>query len=79
MDAWINRMLLKDADAAAIRMKWQEIMATGEYGKQAKEHRRCILIGADITKGIVPMEANIAFGAMPAAGFFKILSLLQAV
>ena len=59
IEAWISRDAAEqDADAAAIRMKWQEIIKEWQIWEAAKEHRRCILIGADITKGIVPIEAK---------------------
>ncbi len=59
IEAWISRDAAEqDADAAAIRMKWQEIIKEWQIWEAAKEHRRCILIGADITKGIVPIEAE---------------------
>jgi adenosylcobinamide kinase / adenosylcobinamide-phosphate guanylyltransferase len=59
IEAWIERDVSEhDADAAAIRLKWREIIGQWKMWEAATEHRRCILIGADITKGIVPIEVN---------------------
>ena len=59
IEAWISRDAAEqDADAAAIRLKWREIIEQWQIWEAAKEHRRCILIGADITKGIVPIAVK---------------------
>lgn len=59
IEAWIKRTVSEqDIDAAAIRIKWQEIIGQWRIWKDEKVNRRCILIGADITKGIVPIEVE---------------------
>ena len=55
IEAWIKRDAANQ-EAAAIRMKWQEIISKWRIWEEAKNDRRLILIGADITKGIVPIE-----------------------
>ena len=42
----------------SIRMKWQEIIGEWRIWEEEKNDRHLILIGADITKGIVPIEVE---------------------
>ncbi len=57
IEAWIKRDAANQ-EAAAIRMNWQEIIRKWRIWEEAKNDRRLILIGADITKGIVPIEVE---------------------
>ena len=57
IEAWIKRDASKQ-EAAVIRLNWQEIIGEWRIWEEAKNNRRCILIGADITKGIVPIEVE---------------------
>jgi adenosyl cobinamide kinase/adenosyl cobinamide phosphate guanylyltransferase len=57
IEAWLK----KDAhmqEAEAIRVKWQEFIQQRRIWEEEKDNRHCILIGADITKGIVPIEVE---------------------
>jgi len=55
IEAWIQSDATEQ-DAAAIRVKWQEIIQRWRIWEEEKENRLCLIIGADITKGIVPIE-----------------------
>lgn len=57
IEAWIKREAANQ-EAAVIRMNWQEIISKWRIWEEAKNDRRLILIGADITKGIVPIEVE---------------------
>ena len=57
MDAWIQQDAEK-MEAESIRKKWKEIMNSWQLWEKEKQERNCIVIGSDITKGIVPVEAN---------------------
>lgn len=58
IEAWIKKEISEQNDAAAIRLKWQEIIEEWRIWEEEKENHRCIIIGADITKGIVPIEVE---------------------
>lgn len=57
IEAWIKREATAQ-DAAAIRTQWQDIIGKWRIWEEENNHRRLILIGADITKGIVPIEVE---------------------
>lgn len=57
IEAWIQWDAVEQ-DAAAIRVKWQEIIQRWRIWEEEKENRLCLIIGADITKGIVPIEVE---------------------
>jgi adenosyl cobinamide kinase/adenosyl cobinamide phosphate guanylyltransferase len=40
-----------------IRDKWQEMLAKWQAWEKTAVNRKIVLIGSDISKGIVPMEA----------------------
>lgn len=55
IEAWIKKDVSKK-EAAVIRSKWKEIIGEWRIWEEEKSNRHLILIGADITKGIVPIE-----------------------
>lgn len=55
IEVWIKKDVSKK-EAAVIRSKWQEIIREWRIWEEEKDNRQLILIGADITKGIVPIE-----------------------
>lgn len=57
IEAWIKKDASKK-EAAVVRSKWQEIISEWRIWEEAKDNRHLILIGADITKGIVPIEVE---------------------
>ncbi|MFE4894267.1 bifunctional adenosylcobinamide kinase/adenosylcobinamide-phosphate guanylyltransferase [Peribacillus butanolivorans] len=57
LDAWIQQDAEK-MDAESIRKRWKEIMADWRIWEKEKDDHNCIVIGSDISKGIVPMEAQ---------------------
>lgn len=57
IEAWIQSDAAEQ-DATAIRVKWQEIIQRWRIWEEEKENRLCLIIGADITKGIVPIEVE---------------------
>lgn len=57
IEAWIKRDV-SIKEATVIRRKWQEIITQWRIWEEAEDNRCCILIGADITKGIVPIEVE---------------------
>ncbi|MGE6377291.1 bifunctional adenosylcobinamide kinase/adenosylcobinamide-phosphate guanylyltransferase [Peribacillus muralis] len=57
LDGWIQADAKKMA-ADAIREKWQEIIADWRIWEKGSDERSCIVIGSDLSKGIVPMEAS---------------------
>jgi len=56
VEMWL-RNEVQQQTAEAIRIKWQEIIKRWRIWEEEKKTRCCIIIGADITKGIVPIEA----------------------
>ncbi|MDP1418553.1 bifunctional adenosylcobinamide kinase/adenosylcobinamide-phosphate guanylyltransferase [Peribacillus simplex] len=57
LDAWVQQ----DAemmDSDSIRKRWKEIMADWRIWEKERDEHNCIVIGSDISKGIVPMEAR---------------------
>lgn len=57
IEAWIEEDI-HSLEADAIRAKWQEIIQSWEIWEQEKAERSLVMIGSDITKGIVPIEAH---------------------
>lgn len=57
LDAWIGQDV-DSMDAGSIRKKWKGILENWRIWEKEKDGRTCIVIGSDITKGIVPMEAQ---------------------
>ncbi|WP_285767993.1 bifunctional adenosylcobinamide kinase/adenosylcobinamide-phosphate guanylyltransferase [Peribacillus sp. SI8-4] len=57
LDGWIQEDAKKMA-ADAIREKWQEIIAGWRIWEKERNDHRFIVIGSDLSKGIVPMEAT---------------------
>ena len=57
LDGWI-REDAKKMTPEAVRRKWKETMKEWRIWEKAKPERCCIVIGSDISKGIVPMEAE---------------------
>lgn len=57
LDAWIEQDV-DILDIEEIRKKWKEIMDDWRIWENERQNRKCIVIGSDITKGIVPMEAR---------------------
>ncbi len=57
IEAWIKGEASAQ-EAAVIRLKWQEIISGWRIWEEENNDRRLILIGADITKGIVPIEVE---------------------
>lgn len=57
LDAWIEQDV-DIMDIEEIRKKWKGIMDDWRIWENERQDRKCIVIGSDITKGIVPMEAR---------------------
>ena len=57
IEQWIKE-LLTEFDAEAVRENGKHFWKNGRFGKAADQGRMVILIGSDITKGIVPIEAE---------------------
>ena len=57
IEQWIKE-LLTEFEAEAVRGKWQALLEKWQIWERAEQGRMVILIGSDITKGIVPIEAE---------------------
>jgi adenosylcobinamide kinase/adenosylcobinamide-phosphate guanylyltransferase len=57
IEQWIKE-LLAESEAEAVRGKWQALLGKWQIWENAKQGRMVILIGSDLTKGIVPIEAE---------------------
>jgi adenosylcobinamide kinase / adenosylcobinamide-phosphate guanylyltransferase len=57
IEQWIKELLI-EFEAEAVRGKWQAILEKCQIWESADQGRMVILIGSDITKGIVPIEAE---------------------
>ncbi|WP_338450775.1 bifunctional adenosylcobinamide kinase/adenosylcobinamide-phosphate guanylyltransferase [Niallia oryzisoli] len=53
IEQWVKE-LLNIYDETAVREKWQELLQQWQLWEKEKQGRKVILIGSDITKGIVP-------------------------
>ena len=57
LDGWLYEDA-KKMEPEGIRNKWKETMSAWRIWEQEKPKRRCIVIGSDISKGIVPLESE---------------------
>ena len=57
IEQWIKESLA-DFEAEVVRGKWQALLEKWQVWERAKQGRVVILIGSDLTKGIVPIEAE---------------------
>lgn len=57
LDAWIQQDAEK-MDSDSIRKRWKEIMADWRIWEKERDEHNCIVIGSDISKGIVPMGSE---------------------
>ncbi len=57
IEIWI-RDWVQDKELSQIRNKWQKQLAKWLEWEKADVNRTIVLIGSDISKGIVPMEAD---------------------
>ncbi|MBT2689179.1 bifunctional adenosylcobinamide kinase/adenosylcobinamide-phosphate guanylyltransferase [Bacillus sp. ISL-47] len=57
IEVWI-RDWLKESDAREVRTRWQNYLRGWLDWEKEDNHRKIVLIGSDISKGIVPMEAD---------------------
>ena len=57
VEQWIKELLV-EFEAEVVRGKWQALMENWQIWERAKQGRMVILIGSDLTKGIVPIEAE---------------------
>lgn len=53
----VRRLIEKEGDSEAARTKWNKELADWLEWEKEEENRQVILIGTDITKGIVPANA----------------------
>lgn len=53
IEQWVKE-LLNIYEETAVREKWQELLQQWQSWEKDKQGRKVILIGSDITKGIVP-------------------------
>lgn len=57
IETWIKRDIdQQNPDAAKTRYKWKEMIEQWRIWEEKKHARRLVLLGADITKGIVPID-----------------------
>ena len=57
IEQWVKE-LLTEFEAEVVQEKWQALMEKWQDWERAKLGRLVILIGSDLTKGIVPIEAE---------------------
>ena len=57
IEQWIKELLI-EFEAEAVRGKWQALLEKWQIWESTDQGRMVILIGSDITKGIVPIEAE---------------------
>ena len=57
IEQWIKELLI-EFEAEAVLEKWQALLEKWQIWERAEQGRMVILIGSDITKGIVPIEAE---------------------
>lgn len=57
IEEWI-REWLKEHDDHAVREKWRSVLNGLQSWENNEERRKVILIGSDITKGIVPIHSE---------------------
>ncbi len=57
IEQWIKELLI-EFEAEAVREKWQALLEKWQIWENADQGRMVILIGSDITKGIVPIESE---------------------
>ncbi|KAA9017087.1 bifunctional adenosylcobinamide kinase/adenosylcobinamide-phosphate guanylyltransferase [Niallia endozanthoxylica] len=53
LELWVKE-LLNDHDERSVREKWRALLEKWQLWEKNQKGRKAILIGADITKGIVP-------------------------
>jgi adenosylcobinamide kinase / adenosylcobinamide-phosphate guanylyltransferase len=57
IEQWVKGLLI-EVEAEKVRGKWQGLLENWQMWERAEQGRTVILIGSDITKGIVPAEAE---------------------
>lgn len=57
IEQWVKE-LLAGPNAGEVRQKWQLLLEKWLMWESSQQDRKLILIGSDITKGIVPAEAG---------------------
>ena len=57
LEQWIKELSM-EFEAEAVRGKWQVLLEEWQIWERGKQGRVVILIGSDLTKGIVPIEAE---------------------
>ncbi|WP_407407559.1 hypothetical protein, partial [Peribacillus sp.] len=55
IDAWIGQDV-NIMDVESIRKKWKEILDGWRIWEKEESGRTCVVIGSDLSKGIVPIE-----------------------
>lgn len=55
IDAWIGQDV-NMMDVESIRKKWKEILDGWRIWEKEESGRTCVVIGSDLSKGIVPIE-----------------------
>ncbi|MFJ7848403.1 bifunctional adenosylcobinamide kinase/adenosylcobinamide-phosphate guanylyltransferase [Peribacillus sp. NPDC097206] len=55
IDAWIGQDV-NMMDVESIRKKWKEILDGWRIWEKEESGRTCVIIGSDLSKGIVPIE-----------------------
>ncbi|MBS4178022.1 bifunctional adenosylcobinamide kinase/adenosylcobinamide-phosphate guanylyltransferase [Lederbergia citrea] len=56
VEQWIKSIAREESDSDAIRTRWRHTISRFREWEASKSGRTVILIGTDITKGIVPMD-----------------------
>ncbi|MGM7636744.1 bifunctional adenosylcobinamide kinase/adenosylcobinamide-phosphate guanylyltransferase [Bacillus sp. Hm123] len=57
IESYMKQLVEQTADAKLARKQWKQQLQAGLDWEKAQSDRKLLLIGSDITKGIVPIEA----------------------
>jgi adenosylcobinamide kinase/adenosylcobinamide-phosphate guanylyltransferase len=59
MEDFVRRLLEDETDDKACRSRWRQLFETWNHWEQAHPAHRLVVIGNDISKGLVPLDKSI--------------------